>query len=54
MKVGDLIYPWPNEALIGLLVGITSDEWEDRLLVLSGGEVLEVPYHQVELIDESR
>lgn len=54
MKAGDLIYPWPNEELVGLVVGVTSDEWEDRFLVLFEGEVFEVPCHQVELIDESR
>ena len=54
MKAGDLIYPWPNEELVGLVVGVTSDEWEDRFLVLFENEVFEVPCHQVELIDESR
>ena len=52
MKVGDMVYHWPKEEIVGLIVGFISDEWSDRFLILSEGEVFEVPWHQVELVDE--
>jgi hypothetical protein len=52
VKVGDLITPWPDDQIVGLIVEFISDQWSDRFLILSDGEILEVPCHQTEVISE--
>tara|TARA_Y100001973_G_C5149656_1_gene307377 strand:- start:299 stop:463 length:165 start_codon:yes stop_codon:yes gene_type:complete len=52
MKIGDMIYHWPNEENVGLIIGLISDEWSDRILVFSEGEIFEVPFWHAGVFDE--
>ena len=54
MKIGDLIHPWPNEGDVGLVIDIIYDQWSSRYVVLSEGEIFEIPYHQVGESDADR
>ena len=53
MKEGDLVYPWHRiDSAIGLVIKTICDQWSDRTLVLTEGELLEIPTNQIEAVDE--
>ena len=55
MKPGDIVWHYKRDTdVIGLIIEFISDSWSDRFLILSEGEVFEVPWHICELIHESR
>ena len=51
MNVGDILYVWPDDKTIGLIVGFISDHWSDRFVVLSEGEIFEIPIQWDEIIE---
>jgi hypothetical protein len=54
VNAGDLVWHWSgDDDVIGLILEFISDSWSDRFLILSKGEVYEVPWHNCELVDEN-
>ena len=45
VEIGDLVL---SGDFIAIVIDIISDQWSDRFLILSDGEMFEVPWYQPE------
>tara|TARA_B100001250_G_C19422340_1_gene623747 strand:+ start:523 stop:687 length:165 start_codon:yes stop_codon:yes gene_type:complete len=54
MMIGSLIISWGSDDDVALVVDRITDQWSDRYLIFSNGEIFEVPAQQMRYLYDNR